>query len=57
MVRITLPGWKCERCGHEWRGKTSEPPKCCGKCKSPYWQSPRKKETNGTRLLHSDNPG
>jgi predicted Zn-ribbon and HTH transcriptional regulator len=42
-VKITLEGFKCERCGHEWvkRGKHGNP-RVCPKCKSPYWDVPRK---------------
>ena len=31
----------CLRCGHEWTRK-QEQPKRCPKCKTPYWDSPRK---------------
>ena len=50
-VKIQLWGWRCERCGHEWvpRDIAAEPegPRVCPKCKSPYWNRPRrpKKET------------
>lgn len=45
MAKITLDGWKCERCGHEWvpREGTAVEPKVCPKCKSPYWNRPRQK--------------
>lgn len=43
MAKITLEGYRCERCGHEWvpreKGKK---PKVCPHCKSPYWDTPRK---------------
>ena len=43
MARVTLDGYRCERCGHEWvpRNK-AEAPKVCPKCKSPYWDRPRR---------------
>lgn len=47
MATITIKreGRRCERCGHEWlprqRGKL---PVACPKCKSPYWDRPRKAE-------------
>lgn len=43
-VPITLMGFKCERCGHEWvpRGGTEEEPKVCPKCRSPWWNRPKK---------------
>lgn len=44
-VPITVIGYKCDRCGHEWipRGESDTEPKVCPKCKSAYWNSPRKK--------------
>ncbi len=43
MVRVQLWGFRCERCEHEWlpREKNREP-RVCPKCKSPYWNLPRK---------------
>lgn len=38
---------KCLRCGHEWhpRDPTVHPKVCPNpKCKSPYWDRPRKKK-------------
>jgi predicted Zn-ribbon and HTH transcriptional regulator len=35
---------KCERCGHEWKSKGTNP-KVCPKCKSPYWNEPRKEKS------------
>ena len=48
-VNITVPGWRCSRCGHEWvpRYYFNEggmvPPKVCPKCKSPYWDTEPKR--------------
>lgn len=43
-VPITVMGFHCERCGHEWvpRGENEVEPKTCAKCRSPYWDRPRK---------------
>ena len=43
-VKMTVWGWRCERCGHDWlpREQGKPEPKVCPKCKSPYWNSPRK---------------
>ena len=42
-VKITMEGFKCERCGHEWIPRNPEDhPRVCPKCKSPYWDKPRK---------------
>ncbi len=37
-VPITIMGYRCEQCGHEWLpGDTSQEPLVCPKCKSPDW--------------------
>jgi hypothetical protein len=33
---------KCLRCPHEWYPRTPKEPVICPKCKSPYWNVPRK---------------
>jgi len=37
---------KCTRCGHTWRPRGEELPTVCPnpKCKSPYWNKPRKRK-------------
>ena len=44
MPEITLKGYRCERCGHVWvpRLGEGEKPTICPKCKSPYWDRPRR---------------
>lgn len=45
-VPITIMGYKCERCGHEWLPRAEgQEPKVCPKCKSPYWDMPKKQAT------------
>jgi hypothetical protein len=43
-VPITVMGFRCERCGHEWvpRGGIEDEPRICPKCKSAYWNRPKK---------------
>ena len=38
-TKITLDGYCCLRCNHEWipRTKVDVRPTTCPKCKSPYW--------------------
>jgi len=45
-VPITVMGYRCNRCGHEWipRDFNAEP-SVCPKCKSPYWNRPRQNKT------------
>lgn len=43
LVPITVMGYRCERCSHEWIPKDYEQePAVCPKCKSPYWNKPKK---------------
>lgn len=42
MPKVTLEGWKCLRCEHQWLPRDNEHPKVCPKCKSPYWDTPRR---------------
>lgn len=48
-VTLTVEGYRCERCAHEWipRDKGQEPV-ICPKCKSPYWNKPRKNAEAGS---------
>lgn len=40
-VPITVMGYKCARCGHEWIPRDSEQePRACPKCKSLHWNTP-----------------
>src|SRR5208283_570154 len=45
-VPITVMGFRCDRCGHEWipRSIDDEPRVCPNpKCHSPYWNRPGKR--------------
>jgi len=44
MVKIQFNGYLCERCHHQWIPMTQNKPKVCPKCKSPYWDIPRRKK-------------
>jgi hypothetical protein len=42
-VPITVMGYRCERCSHEWVPRDFDAePRVCPKCKSPYWNTARK---------------
>ncbi len=51
MPEISVHGYECCRCGHTWvptsftsRGEGRRiRPLICPKCKSPYWDTPRRK--------------
>jgi hypothetical protein len=44
LVPITVMGFRCERCGHQWvpRGSVEEEPRVCPKCRSPWWARPKR---------------
>ncbi len=52
VLQVKVWAYRCERCGHEWiprRGDRKLPveepeklPTVCPKCKSPYWNKPRR---------------
>ena len=43
MAKVTLSGYQCERCSHTWLPReVGQEPKVCPKCKSPYWNTPRR---------------
>jgi hypothetical protein len=40
-VPITVMGFRCDRCGHEWIPRnTAGEPRVCPKCHSPWWNRP-----------------
>jgi hypothetical protein len=47
MGKVMIEGFQCERCKHIWtpRSKAEELPTICPKCKSPYWNKPRKSDS------------
>jgi predicted Zn-ribbon and HTH transcriptional regulator len=50
-VPITVMGYRCERCGHEWVPRDFQAePRVCPKCKSPYWNRPR--ATQGAMMTY-----
>jgi hypothetical protein len=44
-VPITVMGFRCDRCQHEWipRGGVDEEPRVCPNCHSALWNQPDKK--------------
>jgi len=42
--RIVLCEFECERCGHKWLPRSEERPRTCPKCKSAWWDTPRKQK-------------
>lgn len=44
-MKVKLPTFECQRCGHHWHPKKEEMPRCCAFCKSPYWNTAPNKES------------
>ena len=40
-VKVVVYECTCERCTHKWTSRVGDP-KRCPKCKTPYWNRPRK---------------
>jgi predicted Zn-ribbon and HTH transcriptional regulator len=43
-TKETVQVIKCKRCEHGWLPRSTENPTICPKCKSPYWNKPRKEK-------------
>jgi Zn finger protein HypA/HybF involved in hydrogenase expression len=41
MPNVTIQKMNCLRCGHSWAPRQTDV-RICPKCKSPYWDRPRK---------------
>jgi len=41
---VTLPTYTCQKCGHTWVPRQVILARCCPKCNSPYWATPRSKK-------------
>jgi len=62
MSKVPVLGYHCQRCGHEWlsRKNSKGEPRVCPKCKSPYWNRPRKtietsKGKQGEKSISTEN--
>ena len=48
MAYVLIEGYMCERCLYRWGSRTGagirskNDPKVCPKCKTPYWNQPRR---------------
>ena len=52
-----LEGFQCIRCKHTWLPREQEqPPQTCPKCKSPYWDTPRKADLLSQGFVKSKFP-
>ena len=41
-MKIEVTAYSCDRCEHQWLPREEDKPIICPKCKSPYWNIPRK---------------
>ena len=40
---VKVQAFKCERCNYVWCPREkNDKPKTCAKCRSPYWDTPRR---------------
>ena len=49
-VPITVMGFRCDRCHHEWIPRGDEEPRVCPACHSHLWNQPHKK----VRMTYED---
>ncbi len=58
MAYIKIDGFLCERCWHRWAPKqlNTPEPKNCPKCKSPYWNKPRRVPAQGNPAWRTNKP-
>ena len=58
MPTVTIEAFQCTRCGHVWAPRggilvgavtEDEKPKVCPRCKSPYWDRPRRRPVDSSR--------
>ena len=58
MGEIRLDGFICDRCDHTWVSRngfdSEQKPLVCPKCKTPYWNIPRK---NGVKKEREEDFG
>ena len=55
MPMVEIMGYHCLRCGHQWRPRGVDPedksppdPKVCPRCKSAWWNVPKKEKVAKT---------
>ena len=48
---IQLPVLACQHCGHEWIPRIASLSRRCPKCKTPFWNRPRRRGNEGLRIL------
>lgn len=39
---VKIKKYICSRCGHKWIPREDKKPVICPKCKSPYWDKPKR---------------
>lgn len=46
---------RCYRCGYIWESKSKKSPAICPRCKSPYWDRPRRKREDNIKGYRKGN--
>lgn len=49
IQKIEINQLTCERCEYVWKQREERLPFVCPRCKSPYWNKPRRNNKNGTK--------
>ena len=49
MTTTKITKLTCLRCGHSWWPKTPDRPMLCAKCRSAYWERPKKNKKEETK--------
>lgn len=52
-MKVKLPKFECQRCGHKWSPRKEAEPVCCGFCKSPRWDSGAIQMNGGPRITRA----
>jgi len=43
MPQRQVRAWECNRCHHVWVARSKRKPLTCPKCRSAYWDEPRRR--------------
>ena len=63
MAYVLIEGYLCERCGYRWGARTGTgyraktDPHTCPKCKTPYWNRPRRAKPSDGQTRCAVEPG
>jgi predicted Zn-ribbon and HTH transcriptional regulator len=47
QLKTTRQAYECLRCGYRWTPYHGKRPRRCARCRSPYWDVPRREADDG----------